>query len=458
MGRSSAPGSLQIFTQGMKDIQLVDDFVPKGAPRGNGEGHAVTIAAGVNLAELYAAVARHNRTVLGGSSKTVGTAGGYIHGGGHSPFSTWKGLASDNALEFEVVTADVSAPSIYRPNHAERDTGSTCNRAPWSQQTHTKTRTSSGPFERGGGTFGVTTSVTIRSFPDVPVVVSNLNITTINSDPHFWDAFTQFHAALPALNEAGGSGYYAAIPNLSLNKTSVAAFTATLFFPETTDTAAIDRLYGPLLKKLRQIPNVQTQCASFAMPSMNKVISQVLLGRIAAKFDTTGTNSIIGSRLISKDLLVSKDGPERLTNAWKCIKTPPSSQIIGLVVGDGAVASNADKIDSAVHPAWRKAVTQMGFTRGWDANASFTEQHAIIGNMTDVEIPILRGVEGEENMGAYVNEASPYEPGFQKSFWGENYQKLYAIKKKWDPKGLFITRLGVGSEDRDDTGVCLRDQ
>ena len=100
--------------QGMKDTKLVDDFVPKGAAaaKGSGEGHAVTIAAGVRLAELYAAVARHNRTVIGGSSHTVGAAGGYISGGGHSPFSTWKGLASDNALEFEVVTANVSTPSI----------------------------------------------------------------------------------------------------------------------------------------------------------------------------------------------------------------------------------------------------------------------------------------------------------------------------------------------------------
>ena len=170
----------------------------------------------------------------------------------------------------------------------------------------------------------------------VHVVVSNLNITTTHGDPHFWDVFTQFHAALSALNDAGGSGYCAAIPNLSLNKTSVAAFTATLFFPETTDTAAIDRLYGPLLEKVRQNPNVQMQYASFAMPSMNKVIPQVLLGRIAAKFDTTGTNGTLGSRLFSKDLLVSKDGPERLTNAWKRMKTPPSSQIFGLVVGDGA--------------------------------------------------------------------------------------------------------------------------
>lgn len=100
----------------MKGIQLVDDFVPKGAAsaRGNGgEGHAVTIAAGVNLAELYAAVTRYNRTVIAGASHTVGAAGGYINGGGHSPFSTWKGLASDNALEFEVVTVNVSSSSIY---------------------------------------------------------------------------------------------------------------------------------------------------------------------------------------------------------------------------------------------------------------------------------------------------------------------------------------------------------
>ena len=289
------------------------------------------------------------------------------------------------------------------------------------------------------------------------MVISKLNITTAHGDPHFWDGFTQFHAALPALNDAGGSGYYATRPNLSLNQTSsVAAFTATLLFPENTDTTAIDRLHGPLLDKLRQIPSAQIQYASFAMPSMNKVISKALLGGVAAKFDTTGTNSIIGSRLFSKDLLESKDGPERLTNAWKRIKTPPSSQFIGFVVAGGAVASNADEIDSAVHPAWRKTVIHMGFTRSWDANASIAEQHSIIRNMTNVEIPILRGVEGEENMGAYVNEASPYEPGFQKSFWGDNYEKLYAVKKRWDPKGLFITRMGVGSEDWDDAGVCSR--
>lgn len=113
LGRSSAPESLQILTHDMKHISVVEDFRPAGAPRE--EGPAVIIGAGVYLPELYDAVAKYNRTVIVGASHTVCAAGGYIQGGGHSPFGAWKGLGSDNALEFEVVTADVSG-SCFRMN------------------------------------------------------------------------------------------------------------------------------------------------------------------------------------------------------------------------------------------------------------------------------------------------------------------------------------------------------
>lgn len=107
LGRSTAPESLQILTSQMKGIQFVDNFVPAGARKHKGEGSAVTIEAGVALKELYTAVAAKQRIIVAGSSYTVGAAGGYIQGGGHSPLGAWKGLASDNALEFQVVTANV---------------------------------------------------------------------------------------------------------------------------------------------------------------------------------------------------------------------------------------------------------------------------------------------------------------------------------------------------------------
>ena len=109
LGRSSAPQSLQISTHKLDGITFTNDFVAR-AHDGNAStkcGPAVTIEAGVQLNALYKAVATKNLTVVAGLSHTVGAAGGYVQGGGHSPLGTWKGMASDNALEFRVVTAKV---------------------------------------------------------------------------------------------------------------------------------------------------------------------------------------------------------------------------------------------------------------------------------------------------------------------------------------------------------------
>ncbi|KAJ5612346.1 hypothetical protein N7510_005540 [Penicillium lagena] len=431
LGRSTAPESLQILTFNMKDIQLVNNFIPKGA-KNKGEGPAVTMAAGVNLPELYAAVAQHNRSVIGGSSHTVGAAGGYIQGGGHSPFGTWKGMASDNALEFEVVTANGSI--VTANDYQNQDLF-------WALR------------GGGGGTFGVVTSVTVRTFPEVPVVATYLNVSTTLGNPHFWDGFREFHAALPALNDAGASGYYFTLPNYPVDaNTSLSAMMVLLMFPAHSNVSQIDQLYAPLRSKLRELPGVIMQYESTVLPSIYSSIETLLLG--GSNSDSTGSISVLASRLYSRDLLKSADGPDRLTNAWRSIRTGPYDQIIGHVVAGGAVASNGDKIDSALNPAWRKTIAHMLFSRSWSVNATLAQQTAIIKNMTDVEIPILRSVEGADHMGAYVNEANAYEPGFQVSFWGSHYPRLYSLKQKWDPAGLFISRRGVGSEDWDDAGLC----
>ncbi|KAJ5721823.1 uncharacterized protein N7483_009757 [Penicillium malachiteum] len=411
LGRSTAPESLQILTHSMKQIELLDDFLPKGAPKNMSEGPAVHLAAGVQLPELYAAVGCHNRTVIAGSCHSVGAAGGYIQGGGHSPFGAWKGLASDNALEFEVVTADGAL--VLANAYQNTDLF-------WALR------------GGGGGTFGVLQWKT----------------------PRFWDAWTEWHAALPSLNDAGGSGYYFSFPNLPLNtNTSVSTLISLLMFPEKTNTTEIDQLYLPLVSKLEKIPGITVQKMAIPFPSFNSTVFDVLLA--GQPYDSTGSTAMLASRLYSKDLLTSQDGPARLTNAWKSLGWAPGAAITGHVAAGGAVAANGDKIHSAVNPAWRKTVTHLLFSKGWDATATLEEQQVIIKNMTEVQIPILRSVEGEDKMEAYLNEANGYEPGFQKSFWGDHYPLLYSIKQKWDPDGLFITRKGVGSEDWDDAGIYM---
>jgi len=108
-GRSVAPESLQINTHLMTDKTVHKDFKPAGS-KGKTEGLAVTLGAGVQLYDMYKWLGEQDVMVVGGSSHGVGVAGGYIQGGGHSMLAAMGGMASDNALEFTLVTADVSIP------------------------------------------------------------------------------------------------------------------------------------------------------------------------------------------------------------------------------------------------------------------------------------------------------------------------------------------------------------
>jgi len=56
--------------------------------------------------------------------------------------------------------------------------------------------------------------------------------------------------------------------------------------------------------------------------------------------------------------------------------------------------------------------------------------------------------------GAYLNEASRYEFDWKKSFFGTHYDKLRAIKQKYDPESLFLIYEGVGSDEWDADLVC----
>jgi FAD/FMN-containing dehydrogenase len=49
--------------------------------------------------------------------------------------------------------------------------------------------------------------------------------------------------------------------------------------------------------------------------------------------------------------------------------------------------------------------------------------------------------------GSYLSESNFFERSWQESFWGANYPRLAAVKKRYDPAGLFFVHHGVGSEE-----------
>ncbi len=106
LGRSNALDSLLVWTHPMRRIEVVDAFIPQGAPSEKMGVPAVTIEAGARWIEVYQEVTtKHGRYVQGGGCATVGAVGGFLQGGGFGSFSKKYGLAAASLLEAEIVIA-----------------------------------------------------------------------------------------------------------------------------------------------------------------------------------------------------------------------------------------------------------------------------------------------------------------------------------------------------------------
>ena len=90
----------------------------------------------------------------------------------------------------------------------------------------------------------------------------------------------------------------------------------------------------------------------------------------------------------------------------------------------------------------------------WNDTTSPSEAVSLQQQFTTETVPVLAAITGEQDSGAYSNEANVEEPDFKTTFYGPNYQRLSSIKSTYDPEDLFIVRTGVGSERWDAAGMC----
>jgi len=57
---------------------------------------------------------------------------------------------------------------------------------------------------------------------------------------------------------------------------------------------------------------------------------------------------------------------------------------------------------------------------------------------------------------AYLSESDFFDANWKKRYWGPNFDRLAAIKKRYDPEGLFFTHHGVGSDEWSADGFTRR--
>ena len=314
----------------------------------------------------------------------------------------------------------------------------------------------------GGGTFGIVTSVTIRVHPNVPVIRASLVLTRPLADAPFWLLIQRLYEHLPALVEgfhfSSSHTIFPVFPEYAPIATNPSTIMLGLNFVDQRDVDSVKAALEPLEKAFQDVTNENT--VSMPPGFIFNVTSFPGIGQwfdsVLPEDDVGGISTIMGSRLVSQAFITSPKGPSAIANAFSKIRILPSEAVIGTVVAGGAVSQNGHMISSALSPAWRRALAQMVVARVWPSNATIAQQEQIQQELTQVQVPLLKALKfpDEPEMGTYLNDADPNEPDFQRSFWGENYRRLYEIKKKWDPKGLFVVRKGVGSEDWDDDGLC----
>lgn len=177
LGRSTGAGSLSVWTHYLKDIEFFN------WSDANFTGTAMKVGAGVQGFDALSATRDQGLVNVGGECPTVGVAGGYTQGGGHSALSTSFGLSADNVLEWEAVTADGEFVTASRTNNTDLY---------WAL--------SGG----GGGNYAVVVSMTVKTFEDTTVTGGTLTYYSSGiSNDTFYKAISEFHTALPAMVDAG---------------------------------------------------------------------------------------------------------------------------------------------------------------------------------------------------------------------------------------------------------------
>lgn len=397
LGKSTGAGSLAIWTHHLKSIHFLDYESPHYT------GKAIKMGAGVQGFEAYSAADKINFAVVGGECPTVGLAGGYTQGGGHSALASKYGLAADQALEWEVID---SRGRFLRASRTENPD------LYWAL--------SGG----GGGTYGVVWSLTSKAHKDTPVSAANLTFTNEGiSAEKFYAAVGAYHESLAPIVDAGA---------MSVSYFTNTSFQITPMTAPGISEAQLAQLLRPFLTKLRDLGikySFTLRQFSGYLPAFTAMQGFLDIG--TAQF---------GGRLIPRSLIEKRNSD--LTAALRRI-TEDGAIII--TVGLSVSRSVAGDVYNAVLPAWRETLLDVVVTTEWNSTAPLSAMVALQRRMTEVYVPALAAL--TPGSGCYLSEADFLQPNWQDAFYGTNYQRLRGIKKKFDPEDVFYATTAVGSDE-----------
>ncbi|KAL5090704.1 hypothetical protein Trisim1_004013 [Trichoderma cf. simile WF8] len=399
-GRSTGAGALGIWTHNLKSISI------STYKSTNYTGPSMKVGAGVQGFEMLEAAHAKGFVAVSGECPTVGVAGGYTQGGGHSALSTSFGLGADQTLEFEVVTA---AGQILTASPSKNSD------LYWA-------------LSGGGSGYGVVTSMTVKLHPDATIGGAKIIIAAATTTQDNFNKFVAgFHAMLPAMIDKGAMVIYL-LTNTVFELEPVTVYNSTSDYVQNVVLAD----FNALLSELGITP-ISTQYTTLSYyDHYNTYMGPLPNGNL----DVGDFN--YGSRLIPRSVL------ENNNNALQAVLQNLTAHGVIMVGSSANYAKPAGAASNAVFPVWRTTTVHLQIGTVWNNTAPWSQMVADQKTITNEYVPQLTAV--TPGSGAYMNEGDFQQPNFQQTFFGSNYNTLLSIKKKYDPNSLFYGLRLVGSE------------
>lgn len=454
-GTSCAPDSLLVWTRRMNQIELHDTFVGRGCEAAAAPVRAVSVGAGAVWAHVYDAVTqRAGGYVQGGGCLTVGVAG-LVQSGGFGSFSKAFGLAAGNLLEAEVVTADGQVRIANACTNPDLFWG----------------------LKGGGGaSLGVVTRLTLRVH-DLPQRFGAVNLTIHAASDA---AFRRLIGLMMDFcrRELIGPHWGEQIRVRPGNVLQVAMVFQGL------DRSRAQAVWQPLLDVIDDAPDdfeidfspfkiVSTSARDFWSPTFFKTLFGFIRSddRPGAPADNVywpGDAAQAGEVLQGFQsawlpaALLRNERQQALADA---LFAASRHWGVSLHLNKGLAGAPPEVIAAARDTAMNPAVLD-AFALAISAAAAPPAYPGVAGHEPDAALARERaraiGLAMDEvrrlvpDAGSYLSESDFFLPDWQRAFWGSNYERLRAVKARYDPQGLFVVHHGVGSESWSADGFTRR--
>jgi FAD/FMN-containing dehydrogenase len=393
---------------------LVLDVTRMGAISIPSGSTTASVGAGARLVDVYSACAGAGVAIPGGSCPTVGIAGLAL-GGGVGVVGRMFGLASDNMLSAQVVTASGSVLTASQAENSDLY---------WALR------------GAGGGNFGVVTSFEFSTHP-----VSELGLFTLVFEwsnaaavLSAWQAFAPsapdelWCNCLLLASQHTPSGYTPSARVTGVYVGSESALESALQpFLDSVGAQPFDHFVGSAGYLDAML--IEAGCDGDTVPECH-LPSQNPAG-VLTRSPFAAKSDYLASPL-------PQAGIATLLAAVEARQTSPilSGGGVAFDASGGAINRVAPDATAFVH---RSELASVQYSGNWGQGAAqsvISANQAWLASTWQSMRPYMSGQ-------AYQNYIDPQLPNWQQAYYGSNYERLTQVKAKYDPEDVFRFAQGI---------------